>query len=547
MSGNFNESRQSKRLQPNKLSKMNHNHSSQNLAYQISAYMASLPTEKKPRVFLVEDQPLTLAGIKMALGDLGKYEIAGEATNGVDAVASVLLTRPDVVIMDVVIPGMDGIEAASRIKHHLPDTKIIMFTSFGTSEVVTAALSIGAEGYLLKNRSIEQITNAIDTVMSGNIWIDPAVADRLVRDNPTSSRRENNLSPVELQILKFIRDGMNNKQIADSLGTNEDAVAAAIRGLLRSYSKQQPMRQVLGEAVQEVIAPVTKTLHTGQMFENKYRIDRELGVGGAGKVYAAEHVLMARPVALKIMHRNLLKDAIVLQSFRKEAMAIACLDHENIIRLYDFGISSQQEPYLIMELFEGENLRDILVRQHHLTPAEFCSIFSQVCKALSAAHSHNIIHCDIKPSNILVRNRDGVLEAKLVDFGLAKSTEFDKKMTDSKTAEGTVAGTAPYMSPEQCTGQVLDERTDIYSLGCVMFEALTGERVFSGKNAMEIFTQHAYDKAPTLAERAPQLKFPELLENCIAGMLQKAPGERIKTAGKVEEVLATITPPHPAE
>lgn len=504
--------------------------------------MASLTTEKKPRVFLVEDQPLTLAGIKMALGDLGKYELVGEATNGVDAVASVMLTRPDVVIMDVVIPGMDGIEASSRIKHHLPDTRIIMFTSFGSSEVVTAALSIGAEGYLLKNRSIEQIANAIDTVMRGNILIDPAVADRLVRDNQVLTKTENSLSPVELQILKFIRDGMDNKQIADTLGTSEDAVAAAVRGLLRAYSKPQPMRQVLGEAVQEAISPVTKAPQVGQLFENKYRIDKQLGLGGAGRVYAAEHVFIARPVALKLMHKNLLNDPIVLQSFRKEAMAIALLDHENIIRLYDFGISTQQEPFLVMELFEGENLRDILARQHHLSPVDFCAIFAQICKALSAAHSHNIIHCDIKPSNILVKNKDGVLVAKLVDFGLAKSTEFDKKMTDSKTSEGTVSGTAPYMSPEQCTGQVLDEATDIYSLGCVMFEALTGERVFSGKNAMEIFTQHAYDRAPALAERAPQLKFPIELEQCIADMLQKKPSERIKSAAKVAEVLAAITP-----
>jgi DNA-binding NarL/FixJ family response regulator/tRNA A-37 threonylcarbamoyl transferase component Bud32 len=512
-------------------------------AHQVSAYMASLPIAAKPRVFLVEDQPLTLAGIKMSLNDLGRYEIVGEATNGVDAVASVLLTRPDVVIMDVVIPGMDGIEASSRIKHHLPLTRIIMFTSFGTSEVVSAALAVGAEGYLLKNRSIETIAQAIDTVMRGNIMIDPAVADRLVRDNMANTKTENTLSPVELQILKFIRDGMDNSAIANSLGTSEDAVAAAIRGLLRSYSKAQPMRQVLGEAVQDAISPVTKSAHIGQMFENKYRIDAQLGVGGAGKVFAAEHVFIARPVALKLMHKNLLTDPVVLQSFRKEAMAIACLDHENIIRLYDFGISSQQEPFLVMELFEAENLKDILVKQHHLNPAEFCAIFTQVCSALSAAHSHNIIHCDIKPSNILVRRKEGGgVVAKLVDFGLAKSTALDKQMTDAKTAEGTVSGTAPYMSPEQCTGQVLDERTDIYSLACVMFEALTGERVFKGNSAMEIFTQHAYEKAPTLSERAPQIKFPPELEQCIANMLQKMPNERVKSVDKVSELIAAIAP-----
>ena len=99
------------------------------------------------------------------------------------------------------------------------------------------------------------------------------------------------------------------------------------------------------------------------------------------------------------------------------------------------------------------------------------------------------------------------------------------------------------MSPEQCTGQVLDERTDIYSLGCVMFESLTGERVFSGKSAMEIFTQHAYEKAPTLAQRAPQLNFPEQLESCISTMLQKTPGERIKSAARVDELISAIAPP----
>ncbi len=524
---------------------MNQNpHTVPNPAYQASAYMASQPTDSKPKVFLVEDQPLTLAGIKMALSDLNRYDIVGEATNGVDAVTSVLLSRPDVVIMDVIMPGMDGIEASSRIKHHLPDTKIIMFTSFGTSEVVSAALAVGAEGYLLKNRSIEQIALAIDTVMRGNILIDPAVADRLVRDNHSNIHSTIRLSPVELQILKFIRDGMDNKLIADTLGTNEDAVAAAVRGLLRSYSRPQAMPQVLGEAVQDAIAPITKALHVGQMFEGKYRIDGELGTGGAGKVFAAEHVFIARPVALKLMHKDLLTDPIVLQSFRKEAMAIACLNHENIIRLYDFGISSQQEPYLVMELFEGETLKDILATQHRLSPADFCAIFSQVCNALTAAHSHNIIHCDIKPSNILVRKKDGVIEAKLVDFGLAKSTALDKQIKDEKIAEGTVSGTASYMSPEQCTAQTLDERTDIYSLACVMFEALTGERVFSGNSAMEIFTQHAYDKAPTLSEKAPQIKFPPELELCIAKMLEKAPAERIKSVSKVKELITLIAPTH---
>ena len=205
------------------------------------------PAPSKPTILLVEDQPLTLLGIKMSLQDLQRYDIVGEATNGIDAVAQAKRLHPDVILMDVSLPGMDGIEASWQIKQDHPRTKIVMFTSHHGSDVVAASLGAGAEAYLLKDRSVEQIAQAIDTVFQGKIWIDPLVADRVVRDNDRGDNTVRNdvsqLSPMELNVLKLIRDGLDNKTIAAQLRTSEDAVAALMRGLLQTFESARAVRQ----------------------------------------------------------------------------------------------------------------------------------------------------------------------------------------------------------------------------------------------------------------------------------------------------------------
>jgi DNA-binding NarL/FixJ family response regulator/tRNA A-37 threonylcarbamoyl transferase component Bud32 len=552
---------------------------------------------RRPKLLLVEDQPLTLLGIHMSLQELDRFEIVGEATNGVDAVAMQKKLRADVVLMDVSMPQMDGIEASWQIKHEFPETKIIIFTSFKSGDVVSAALGAGAEAFLTKDRSVEQIALTIDTVLKGYMWIDPLVADSVVREH----HQQTQAGPVqfstrELEVLKLIRDGLNFQQIAAKLNTSDDAISALMKGLVDnfSYSARVDSRQSIaaesiaaesiaaksisaeskaaesvaaeaneaefigaesiaaesseGERVKAayksppLLTPAMAIPAAGYLFEDKYLMQSLIGQGAGGFVVRAEHIYMKREVAIKVLHHSLLDDRKAMRDFRKEAMSIACLNHDGIISIYDFGLSANHQPYLVMEYFPGTTLRDLLENEQRLALPRFCDIFSKICNAMQFAHDHNIIHCDIKPANILIKESDQGIRIKLADFGLAKAITTDAKLNLESTGSIFVTGTPSFMSPEQCRGQEVTPLSDIYSLGCVMAEALTGEKLFIGNTAMEIMSQHISTAPPTLSQLCPSLVVPPELELMIFTMLQKDPESRIKTIAEVGALIASLTP-----
>jgi DNA-binding NarL/FixJ family response regulator/tRNA A-37 threonylcarbamoyl transferase component Bud32 len=537
---------------------------------------------RRPKVLLVEDQPLTLLGIRISLQELDRFEIVGEATNGVDAVALQKKLRADVVLMDVSMPQMDGIEASWQIKRDFPETKIIIFTSFKSGDVVSAALGTGAEAFLTKDRSVEQIAATIDAVLKGNMWIDPLVADSVVREH----HQQTQAMPVqfatrELEVLKLIRDGLNFQQIAAKLSTSDDAISALMKGLVDTFASSARVanrKSIVAESITaesnaiessatesgtresigaesiadeeakaaykspSLLTPAMAIPEEGYLFEDKYLMQSVIGQGAGGFVVRAEHIYMKREVAIKVLHHSLLDDKKAMRDFRREAMSIACLNHDGIISVYDFGLSANRQPYLVMEYYQGITLKDLLEKEQRLTLPRFCAIFSEICSAMQFAHDHNIIHCDIKPANILIKEADGEIHIKLADFGLAKAITSDARVNLESSASIFVTGTPAFMSPEQCRGQEVTPLSDIYSLGCVMAEALTGEKLFLGNTAMEIMSQHINAPPPTLAQLNPSVVLPSELELMIFTMLQKEPENRIKTVTEVGALIAALTP-----
>jgi serine/threonine protein kinase len=236
----------------------------------------------------------------------------------------------------------------------------------------------------------------------------------------------------------------------------------------------------------------------------------------------------------------LVSDKKAIREFQQEGMSIACLNHEGIIGIYDFGVSRDHEPYIVMELCEGITLDDVLKIETRLASPRFKHLFLQVCDALIAAHGAGVIHCDIKPSNFLIiKNADGNETVKLADFGVAKIMHRDSGETGEQGQKLLVSGTPCYMSPEQCSGRSLDQRTDIYSLGCVMFEALTGQKAFEGNNITEIFTKHFHEIPPPLSSVIPVL-FPTDIEDCVAKMMEKEVQNRYQSMIEVREVVASM-------
>lgn len=255
--------------------------------------------------------------------------------------------------------------------------------------------------------------------------------------------------------------------------------------------------------------------------DGKLKVLRILGQGGGGTVYVCWHDVLEKEVAVKVLSEPF-PDPVSLKRFRKEAQAISTCRHPGIVSLHSFGMCANGKPYYVMDLVNGKPLSSILAEKQALSPSEFEDIFLKVADALEHAHNNGIVHRDIKPSNIMVDTTDGATKAYVIDFGLSRSLNSTKL-----TAADSLLGTPTYMSPEQCTGAFVDQRSDIYSLGCTMYEAATGKPPFTGE-AFEILMAHVNETPKDIPTRlAP------LLNRCIA----IAPEERFPNLAELKRYL----------
>ncbi len=237
-----------------------------------------------------------------------------------------------------------------------------------------------------------------------------------------------------------------------------------------------------------------------------YKVIKLLGEGGMGAVYLAEHPVIGRKVAIKVLHVSLGRDQEIVGRFFNEARAIHTIGHQNIVEILDFGQTTDGQPYFIMEYLSGESLNDRVARGP-MSPSEALVIAEQMCRALSAAHSKGIVHRDLKPHNVhIAADAEGKPLVKLLDFGVAKILSATETGGQSvKTRTGSLMGTPLYMSPEQCRGSgTLDHRTDIYSLGVMIFEMLAGRPPFNAEGVGELFAKHMLEAPPLLLDLAPE-------------------------------------------
>ena len=295
-----------------------------------------------------------------------------------------------------------------------------------------------------------------------------------------------------------------------------------------------------------LLTPIGKEPKIGEIFGDRYEILGIIGDGGMGKVYKARHNLMKRIVAIKMLLPHLVQSAAALKRFQQEAQAASALNHPNILTVYDFGISDQGMPYLVMDYLEGTSLAALLQEQGHLPVDRTIHIFSQACSALAHAHQKGVIHRDLKPANIMLIDYDGQPDfLKIVDFGIAKLLQPDG--AEQLTHTGEVFGSPLYMSPEQCRGRELDPRSDIYSLGCVMYRTLTGKPVFSGRDPMECMYKQVNDMPAHFSEIVPELGLSDELESAIFRAISKEVENRYTNMLEFRESIdACRTTPRPS-
>lgn len=273
-------------------------------------------------------------------------------------------------------------------------------------------------------------------------------------------------------------------------------------------------------------------------FDGRYEILEELGKGGMGVVYKARQPALQKLYAIKMLH-SVHNNEIILR-FEREAKAISKLDHVNLITSHDFGVSTDGRPYMVMDFIEGTSLAQIIETEHKLPLRQTLEICIQIARGMAYAHAQGVLHRDLKPGNImLISQSNGGKLVKIIDFGIAKVVE-ENAPSNNLTQTGDVFGSPYYMSPEQAVGRGIDERSDIYSLGCVMYEMLTGVLPFRGASAFETLYAHMNEKVPTLKLNALKEQFPLPVEKLVAKALAKERSDRWQSMNEVEYELNSI-------
>ena len=278
-------------------------------------------------------------------------------------------------------------------------------------------------------------------------------------------------------------------------------------------------------------------LLTGTCLESRYDIGGVVGTGGMGVVYRAHQRAMEREVAVKVLHPEYCHNPRAVKRFFREAQAASRLVHPHVVSVYDFGRSSDGHLYMVMELLEGWTLGDLIHHRAPLSPGTAVVIATQICEALQAAHDHRIVHRDLKPDNVQLVAREGSVLAKVLDFGIARVMKDPEADLGLNLSTVDIAGTPAYMSPEQIMGKDPDPRTDLYSLGVILYEMLTGKRPFVDDNSVTLCMKQLNDEPPDLEEHIGPGVIPEDVKQIVASLLAKEAGDRPASAGDVARAL----------
>ena len=281
----------------------------------------------------------------------------------------------------------------------------------------------------------------------------------------------------------------------------------------------------------------------GTRIGERYTVLRELGRGGMSEVYVARHELLQKDVAIKVLRPELAANHDALERFHREAIAAAKVGDPRIVEVSDFGHTSDGKAYLVMELLEGQDLRRLIRSEGALPAGRAVAIARQILRGLEAAHERGIVHRDLKAENIFLGRRDGVDTVKILDFGISKLRDVGNEQGVGReggalTSTGMVMGTPQYIAPEQAYAQSdIDHRADIYAMGVILYEMLTGELPFLGESALELMMQHVQQKPERPSRRRPDLAIPAILEHVTLKALRKERRDRFASARQMLDAL----------
>jgi serine/threonine-protein kinase len=426
---------------------------------------------------------------------------------------------------------------------------------FGTGMGTRMGTALGTVPYMAPEQA-QGLTDLIDhrtdlfAVGAIMFWV---LSGKRIHAADTDAELLTAIASTPARSLRSVRPELPSG-IADvvdlALGFSRDArypdalsMAADIQALRRGAEPPLATARLAAAGTETVAtparSPVSPTVPDedpliGQILAGRYRIDQLLGSGGMGSVYRAEHVHMRKAVAIKVLHREMTSLPEIVARFEREAIASARIVHPNVAGATDFGELDDGSFYLVLEFVEGRSLRELLDREKKLEPPRAREIARQIASALAAAHAAGVVHRDLKPDNVMLVAREGVAEwVKVLDFGIAKVTAEEIRDQPVLTQYGSVFGTPEYMSPEQALGQAVDHRADLYALGILLYEMLSGRTPFANDDLLQVLTRQMTAEPPPLPAEIPRE-----LSALVMALLRKQPEDRIQTADEVEARLS---------
>lgn len=525
------------------------------------------------RLLIAEDDELLRLSLRLLLEGEERISIVGEAANGPEAVQAAIRFKPAVVLMDLGLPGFDGITATQQIKK-ATDARVIIHSSNGEMNNVLSALKAGADGYCVKDATRDQLLSAIVSVFNRGTWLSDDVANTVIAHlssiDPDASDGQARLTEMELKILNMILEGADLDIIACDLDMHANQVHAHSQRLMTKLSLSradvvQPTdsSRYLRASAEHRLSRICPRCHTswpltkrvcsydgtatkldnliGSIFADRYEILSVLGSGAGGTVYKAKHRFMLKTVAIKIMHPGTARRLQSLQRFRHEAIASSFLTHPNIVSVSDFGVTEKGIAFMIMEYVDGDTLAHVIENRGAIAPDDALPLFIQLCDGLEHAHQAGVLHRDMKPSNVLVSGIGSPNPlARILDFGTSILTREINGFTMEQSQPGLIFGSPLYMSPEQCRGTMLDAASDIYALGCLMYEALTGKPAVVAESISEALVHQLFKDPTHIGKTEFGKRAPAMLQGVIMRTLRKDQQLRYRSASELKGYLQEV-------
>ena len=491
------------------------------------------PPALKARILIVDDLEANRGVLERRLQREG--HAVASAASGLEALAILGKEPFDIVLLDVMMPGMDGYETLEKLKAS-PDTRdisVIMISALDDIASIVRCIEHGAEDYLPK---------PFDPVLL-RARISASLEKKVLREREREYMRDvTRVVAAAVSVERGTYSAGALAQVAqrvDELGTLARVFDSMMAGIRAREETLRSQVERLREEIQGVTEAPVETdgsgpgvLKTADIFASRYRIERPVGSGGMGMVYLAEDLELGEKVAIKTLRPELLtSDETAIERFRNEIRLARRMAHRNIVRTHDFG-KADGVYFVTMEFVEGTTLRAVLERRGHLGAPAMLAIARQLTEALQCAHQEGIIHRDIKPQNLLL-DSSGTL--KVSDFGVARLAQ---RGANSLTQTGMVVGTPAYMAPEQLLEEEVDARSDLYSVGVVLYECLTGRPPYQAKSPISLIAKILHEAAEPPDIVAPDVS--PAVSALVMQLLAKSAEERIQSAVALSEMLATI-------